>query len=147
MIREDSDFESLASRFIDSFDKNRDSVSLIEKELLDYLFRLFEKVVEEIEKGKIVPQNVLKISLDSWSEDPQPYSDVTHLVDGLEKINKLKEFEKKYCLFFFFDQVADRDSYADPKHYVLRITWDYTHFLKKVKNGNNQSKVLRRVMK
>ena len=140
------DFEVLASRFVDSFDKNRDSVSLIEKELLDYLFRLFEKVVEAIEKGKIVPQNVLKISLDSWSEDPQPYSDVTHLVDSLKKINKLKEFEKKYCLFFFFDQVADRDSYADPKHYILRITWDYTCFLKKVKNGNNQSKVLRRVM-
>ena len=62
MIREDSDFESLASRFIDSFDKNRDSILKMEEEkekkkkeyedkLLELLFNHFEKIVSEIEKG------------------------------------------------------------------------------------------------
>lgn len=156
MIREDSDFESLASRFIDSFDKNRDSILKMEEEkekkkkeyedkLLELLFNHFEKIVSEIEKGYRDPSDVLVEVIDSW-EKGSPYYKMTNLIDRLGEINALKEFEKKYCLFFWFDQIADRDSYADPKHYVLRITWDYTRFLKKVKNGNNQSKVLRRVM-
>lgn len=133
------DFESLASRFINSFDKSRDIIMEMEDNLLKLLYVCFENEVSDIENGKKPPINVLQVSLDSWKEDGI-YSKVTKLVDELEKIDALSEFEKQYCLWFRFDQIADRDSYADPKHYILHIKWDYRKYLKNMERRTEPPK-------
>ena len=147
-MRRNYDFEVLASRFVDSYDRNRYSVSRLKEELLGLLFRLFEKELIEIESGKKNPlTGVLKIELDNF-DGGNMYQELVRREEILSRNNELAEFERQYYLKFKYEEIpTDRDSYADERHFKLHITWNYQKYLEKMKREKNmQSKVLRKVM-
>ena len=140
----DYDFEALASRFVDSYDKNRYSILQLKEELLGLLFKLFKEELMEIENGKKSPLvGILKIELDNFYSSNM-YREVVEREEMLSKLSELVEFERQYCLKFRYEEIpTDRDSYADPRHFKLHITWNYQKYLKKLKREKTiQSKVL-----
>ena len=115
----------------------------IKEELLEVIFECFEKEMEQKNTSKRLKTAQTFVSVYS-----PKYNRIATLRDRLYASGDLRSFENEYYIHLNFIKNTDRDSYGDPKHIGVEITWNYKKHLKKCKrNQKPKEKVLSRFKK